>query len=220
MGQLDGALSNNFAFRSKATFRHMDQSYRIAFAHGDDKSRPIIAEMLKSLDHRLDLVTNSGRELIAAVKDNPPELLISGIRLSDMDGIEALIECGQKEPIPSIVVSAETDLEKVERALQDHVMAYLAEPVQVKHLRPAIFLVVQRFAQFQELREENQELKEALSLRKCVERAKGLLMKKHNLDEHDAYRQLQRMASDRRDKIGNIARILIDAEDLLDGIGR
>ncbi|WP_161604390.1 ANTAR domain-containing response regulator [Roseiconus nitratireducens] len=193
----------------------MNTSYKIIFAHGDDASRAVVTEMLKVLGHQLQLVTHSGREMIAAVKEQPPELLISGVRLSDMDGIESLVECGKQEPIPSIIVSKETDQDKVERALQDHVMAYLAEPVQTHDLRPAIFLVMQRFSQFQELREENEELREALQLRKWVERAKGLLMKQRDLDEEGAYKQLRRMATDKRTKIGEVAKTLVEADELL-----
>lgn len=68
---------------------------------------------------------------------------------------------GEAEPVPSIVVSQETDQAQVEHALRDHVMADLAEPIQANEMRPAIFLVMNRFKQFQELREENAELKDA-----------------------------------------------------------
>lgn len=193
----------------------MNTSYRIFFAHGDEASRRVISEMLRVLDHRLELVTDSGRELIQAVRDDRPDLLISSVQLSDVDGIDALIECGREDPVPSIVVSKETDQEKVEHALQDHVMAYLAEPLQANDLRPAIFLVMNRFAQFQELRKENQELKQALEIRKWVERAKGLLMKTRQLDEETAYKQLQRLASDRRKKIGEVAKTLVEADAML-----
>lgn len=195
----------------------IQESCRIYFAHGDDAVRPVVSEMIKTLDHHLELVTDSGRELIAAVNESRPDLLISGVRLSDMDGIEALIECSKEEPVPGIIISKETDQDKVERALQDHVMAYLAEPVQQSDLRPAIFLVLARFKQFQELREENEELKESLARRKLVERAKGLLMKRSGLDEDEAYRKLQRMATDKRAKIGDIARTLVEADELLAG---
>jgi len=196
----------------------MDNSYKICLAIGSDASRNVITEMLKGLAHDVRLVTRSGRELIAAVEESPPELLIASVQLSDMDGIEALIECGRKDPLPSIIISTETDQDKVERALQDHVMAYLAEPVTANDLRPAIFLVMQRFAQFQELREENEELRHALETRKWVERAKGLLMQRFDLNEEEAYKRLQRTASDRRCKIGQISRTLVEAGDILDDL--
>ena len=190
----------------------MDDTFDIYFSSGDEATRPVVAEMLKGLGHRVGLVTNSGRELIDAVNAKRPDLLISGVELNDMDGIEALIECSKTNPLPAIIISHQTDQEKVERALEDHVMAYLAHPVAQTDLRPSIFLVMQRFAQFQSLREENAELKKALEVRKWVERAKGLLMKEHGIDEEIAYKRLQRMASDKRTKLSEIAKSLIEPD--------
>lgn len=57
----------------------------------------------------------------------------------------------------------------------------------------------------------NQRLEE----RKLVERAKGLLMKARGLDEESAYRALRKMAMDRSLKLGEAARRVLDAWDLL-----
>jgi len=214
---LDAAKFSRVANRSTSTDLvvniFMDAKYEIYFSHGDDGTRPVVTEMLKAIGHRVGMVTSSGQELIDAVAAKRPDLLISGVRLSDMDGIDALIECSKIEPLPSIIISRRTDQAKVEHALEDHVMAYLAEPVQQSDLRPSIFLVMQRFAQFQQLREENAELKEALQIRKWVERAKGLLMKQHDIDEDTAYKRLQRMASDQRTKMSKIAKAMIEPGD-------
>ena len=165
----------------------------------------------------LPLVTDSGRELVEAVKEKQPSLTIAAMHLKDMKAIDALLECAEIEPTPSIVISEKADLEEVEEALKDHVMAYLVSPVLLNDLRPTIYLVVQRFEQFRELREENTELKDALEMRKWVERAKGVLMNKHGIEEDVAYRKLRKLATDRRKKIGEVARIIVEAEQMLKG---
>ncbi|MCG6156457.1 ANTAR domain-containing response regulator [Rubinisphaera margarita] len=190
-------------------------SVRIYFAHGNEIVRPIIEQMLLALNHRVPVVTDSGHELIDSVKRKPPELLIASTHLSDMDGIDALIACGKKHPIPSIIISPTAELEKVEHALQDHVMAYLTEPVELNDLRPSIYLVLTRFREFEELMKENRELRAALDARKWIERAKGQLMKQREIDEDTAYRTLQRMANDSRKKLVEVARIIVEAQDLL-----
>jgi len=198
------------------------ENVRIYFAHGNEIVRPIIEQMLLALDHQVPIVTDKGHELIDAVRRKPPELLIASTHLADMDGIEALIQCGRKQPIPSIIISPSAELEKVEHALQDHVMAYLTEPVELNDLRPSIYLVLRRFREFQELMQENRELKAALDARKWIERAKGQLMKQREIDEDTAYRTLQKMANDSRKKLVEVARIIVEAEDLLkvDGVER
>ncbi len=191
------------------------ENVTVYLAHNDDPMRSLIEQMLKTLGHRVPVVTDSGTELIRANAEHPPDLLISGVRLADMDGIDALIQCCEREPVPSIVIALIEDREKVEEALKDHVMAYLTEPVELADLRPSIFLVLRRFEEFQELRRENRELKSALEGRKWIERAKGLLMKGRDLDEGDAFKTLQRMASDNRKKLVDVARTLVEANDLL-----
>ena len=54
---------------------------------------------------------------------------------------------------------------------------------------------MQRFEQFQALRREADDLRQALEDRKVIERAKGLLMKQVGLDEEGAFRRLQMLGS-------------------------
>ncbi|MCA8988656.1 MAG: ANTAR domain-containing protein [Planctomycetaceae bacterium] len=183
----------------------------IYLCYGDDKKRPVLEEMIRALDHLVGFSTALGRSLIDACRETPPDLLISAVDLPDMNGIDALIECSQPDPIPAIIVSRNSSEERVLHALEDHVMAYLTEPISMEDLEPSIILVNNRFAEFKRLYQENQELKAALESRKWVERAKGILMMNKELSEADAYRMLQRMATDRREKIGIIARLFVES---------
>jgi len=56
-------------------------------------------------------------------------------------------------------------------------------------------------------------VQQRLEDRIVIERAKGILMKKVQLDEHDAFRQLQRLASEKNLKLVEIARIILTAEE-------
>ena len=56
---------------------------------------------------------------------------------------------------------------------------------------------MRRFEQFEALRQEAADLRQALEDRKVIERAKGMLMKRARLDEPEAFRRLQKLASDR-----------------------
>jgi response regulator NasT len=46
-----------------------------------------------------------------------------------------------------------------------------------------------------------------------IEKAKGILMKKVSLDEQDAFRRLQKLASDKNKKLVEIARAILTAEE-------
>ena len=98
---------------------------------------------------------------------------------------------------------------------RDHILAYLVKPIKQADLEPAIGIAMRRFEQFQALRKETSDLKQALEDRKVIEKAKGVLMKKAGLDEHDAFRRLQKLASDKNRKLIEIAQMILTAEEAL-----
>ncbi len=55
-----------------------------------------------------------------------------------MDGIDAVREICQNEPIPIIMVSAYHDAELLDRARREHILAYLVKPIKQADLEVAI----------------------------------------------------------------------------------
>jgi response regulator NasT len=66
----------------------------------------------------------------------------------------------------------------------------LLKPFRAEDLAPAITLSVARFRQLQEREKALVKAKEDLDARKIVERAKGILIDKHGMSEHDAFRAI------------------------------
>jgi uroporphyrinogen-III synthase len=62
------------------------------------------------------------------------------------------------------------------------------------------------------LQEEIGGLKEALETRKLVERAKGILMKRHSVDEQDAFARIQNQARASRKSMREVAEAIILAD--------
>jgi response regulator NasT len=191
----------------------MNHSLRIVVADDEADMRDYFRKMLPHLGHRLLAVAENGRELVQLCKEQRPDLVITDIKMPEMDGIEAAMEIYRKLAVPVILVSAYHDRELIERAEADHIMGYLVKPIKQADLEPVIALAMRRFEQFQELRKEAADLRQALEDRKTIERAKGILMKKVQLDEHDAFRRLQRLASEKNLKLVEIARIILTAEE-------
>ncbi len=63
------------------------------------------------------------------------------------------------------------------------------------------------------MREETDNLRQALEDRKLIERAKGIIMKRAQLDEAEAFRRLQKLAHNKNLKLAKIARIVVTAEE-------
>src|SRR3989442_363259 len=135
--------------------------------------------------------------------------------MPDMDGINEAMEIYKTTAVPVILVSAYHDADLIGRAEADHIMGYLVKPIKQADLEPVIALALRRFEQFQALRREASDLRQALEDRKIIERAKGILMKRGPMEEQEAFRRLQTLASERNRKLIDIAQSIVIAEDAL-----
>lgn len=190
----------------------MSRALRIAVADDEPDMQDYFRTILPSLGHHVVAVAGNGRELVHACREFKPNLVITDIKMPDMDGIEAASQIYRDGPVPVILVSAYHDAEFIRRAEADHILAYLVKPIKQSDLEPAIAIAMRRFEQFQALRKETVDLKQALEDRKTIEKAKGLLMKRVGLDEVEAFRRLQRLASDQNKKLVEIAQMILTAE--------
>ena len=186
---------------------------RIAIADDELDMRDYFRRALPRLGHQVVAVARDGRELIERCRAAQPDLVITDIKMPDRDGIEAASDVNREHQAPVILVSAHHDAELLVRAGADHIMAYLVKPIKQADLGPAIALALRRFEQFQELRKEASDLRQALEDRKVIERAKGILMKRAALDEPSAFRRLQKLASDKNLKLVEIARMIVTADE-------
>jgi response regulator NasT len=191
----------------------MTKPLRIAVADDEPDMRDYFARILPCLGHRVVAVAKDGEDLLAQCRASLPDLVITDIKMPDMDGIDAASRLYQERPIPVILVSAYHDAELVKRAELDHVMSYLVKPIKQADLEPAIALAMRRFEQFEQLRQEADDLRQALEDRKVIERAKGILMKKVPLDEPSAFRRLQKLASEKNLKLVEVARMIVTADE-------
>ena len=191
----------------------MNRSLRIAVAEDEPLMQKYLEETLALFGHQVLFVSGTGREFIDKSKALLPELLITDIRLPDMDGLQAAAEVYATEPVPIIVITAFHDPALIERAERNHVLAYLVKPIKQQDLEPAIAIAMSRFQEFRAMREETDTLRQALEDRKLIERAKGIIMKRAKLDEPEAFRRLQKLARDKNHKLVEIAKMVVTAEE-------
>jgi len=191
----------------------MKKSLRIAIAEDEPDMREYLEKTLPLLGHQVVAVAQNGRELVEQCRSAQPDLVITDIKMPQQDGIEAAAQIFRERPVPVILLSAFHDPELIERAEADHVLAYLVKPIKQTDLAPAIALAVRRFQQFQALQKETDDLRQALEDRKFIEKAKGVLMKRADVDEAEAFRRLQKLATDRRSRLADIARWILAVEE-------
>ncbi len=197
----------------------MTRPLKIAAADDEANMREYLRELLPRLGHEA-VVAQSGRQLLELCRVAPPDLVISDIKMPDMDGLEAAEAINRERPMPVIVVSAHHDEDFRSRALREHIMAYLAKPIKQADLETAIEMAMMRFEHFSALRREASDLRQALDDRKLVERAKGVVMRRLAADEPDAFRRLRKIASHYNEKLVEIARRVLASEEVFADLER
>ncbi|MGJ8657224.1 MAG: ANTAR domain-containing response regulator [Akkermansiaceae bacterium] len=184
---------------------------KVIVAHEDKLLCDELTSMLKKIGYGIISQVNTLDDLKLAALKNTPDLIVTGINFNGINVVDTLIEIADENPLPAVIVAKNLEIEDIEKAMEDHVMGYLVDPVDQTDLESTCYLVLRRFEQFQELRLENIELKEALVARKKIERAKGIIMEKYQLTEEEAYLRIRKAATKRRIKLTEVADIIIDA---------
>jgi len=188
---------------------------RILIADDESIRMMSLRKQLAALGHRVVAEASNGEEAVALAAATQPDLAILDIKMPVVDGIEAAQQITRARPIPIILLTAYNEAELVERAGQANISAYLMKPVAEEDLLPAITLALIRFRQFEALRREVSDLREALEARKIIERAKGILVRRLDLTEEEAFRRLQKQSQDSNRKLAEVAEAIVMADRLL-----
>jgi two-component system, response regulator PdtaR len=191
------------------------QALRVLIA--DDESIRLLSlrAQLTALGHQVIGEASTGEEAVALAESLHPDLAILDIKMPRMDGIEVAERITQMRPIPIILLTAYSETQLVERAARANISAYLMKPVSEEDLLPAITLALTRFKQFQALHQEVADLREALEARRVIEKAKGILMRRLNLTEEEAFRRLQRQSQESNRKLAQVAEAIVVADQML-----
>jgi AmiR/NasT family two-component response regulator len=183
---------------------------RVLVAEDEALIRLDLVEMLHEEGYEVAGEAGDGEQAVALAEELRPDLVIMDVKMPKKDGIEAASAIASKRIAPVVILTAFSQRDLVERARDAGAMAYLVKPFGKQDLVPAIELAVSRFAELQALEAEVAGLVTQLETRKMVERAKGLLMTKHNMNEAEAFRWIQRTAMDRRTTMRAVADAVIE----------
>ncbi|MEM6334603.1 MAG: response regulator [Planctomycetota bacterium] len=159
---------------------------------------------------------SNGVRAIELAREHNPDIALLDIRMPEMDGLEASRVLQEEFAIPAIFITAYSDREFVNTAAEHGAMAYLLKPISVESLRVTLQVAWSRHLELNDLKDQVADLNRKLEHRKIIERAKGMIMHRLGLSESDAMRRLQKQSRDSRRPMIDLARSIIDAEELLE----
>ncbi len=161
------------------------------------------------------VIRASARDYLpACVQNTEPDVILIDVDAPGRDTLEQISVIHRQAPRPVVLFTQEQDRDAISRAIRAGVSAYVVDGVNAARVQPIIDSAVATFNAFQDLRNELERTKITLSDRKTVDRAKGILMSQRGLTEGAAYKMMQKMAMDRKRKLADIARDVIEMAEL------
>ena len=182
---------------------------RIVLAEDEAIIRLDLRETLQEEGYEVVGDVGRGDQAVEMVESLKPDVAIFDIKMPGMSGLEAAKIVSDKKICPVVMLTAFSQREIIEQARDAGALAYLVKPFQKTDLVPAIELAIARFAELKSLSGEVAALGAQLEIRKLIDRAKGVLIDKHQMSESEAFSFIQSIAMSQRMKMGDIAEQII-----------
>lgn len=175
------------------------EKIRVVIAEDEAIIRLDLRETLESAGYEVVADTGRGDEAVKLVSEYKPEVVILDIKMPGIDGIQVAREIGTTEDTAVVILTAFSQRELIDEAVDAGALAYLVKPYQQSDLVPAIEIARRRHQEMRELTDQAKTLEDRLKARKVIEKAKGLLIESVSLNEDEAFRFIQTTAmSDRK----------------------
>src|SRR3954470_3628210 len=162
-------------------------------------------------------VANLGHEVIASEIDvadvgavtgrEQPDVALVGLGKSSEHALALIDEIVQEAACPVILLIHAPDPAFVKEASKRGVFAYITD-AEVDDWQSAIDIVLRRFTEYH-------DLEGAFGRRAVTERAKGILMERHSVDDTDAFEMLRDQSRRSNSKLADVAAAVVDGHRLL-----
>jgi response regulator NasT len=194
----------------------MTRPYRVLIADDEKAVAVGLQKQLEFLGYDVVGVVSDGHRAIEMCRRSLPDVAFLDIEMPGLDGLTAARQIAVDPGTPVIILTAHGHPNLIDQAVEDGVISYLLKPATNAGLHAAIQVSVARAREVKILQEDVDQLKSTLRDRKLIERAKGILMSRRQLNESEAFRLLQRQSQDRRIPMAKLAESIIQTDELLD----
>jgi two-component system, response regulator PdtaR len=185
---------------------------RVVIAEDEALIRLDLKEMLGESGYAVVGEAADGEAAVELARTLEPDIVILDVKMPVLDGISAAEQITAAGTSAVVMLTAFSQRELVERAVDAGAMAYLVKPFAKSDLLPAIEVAVSRHQQLRALATEVHDLTDRLDTRKLLDRAKGLLQSKAGMTEPAAFRWIQKTSMDRRTSMRAVAQAVVDGD--------
>ena len=180
---------------------------RVLVADGRQQRLEQVTGVIEGLGHTVVAEATDIGLVALLTSENLPDLAVVCVDESSDHALHLIRQIVKESSCPVIALLVVEDVEFVNRAAQLGVFAYIVNG-EADQLQSAFGIALRRFAEYH-------GLEGAFHRRAITERAKGILMERHQIDEHAAFQLLRDQSRQTNTPLVDIAQAISDAHLLL-----
>lgn len=203
------------AFRGIGQIRRVYANLKILVVEPDQAKAKDIIDALVDGGWSEVVVIATAAQLDRTLQQQSPDIILIDLANPDRDTLEHISLVSQAKERPVAMFVDHTDEAMTQAAIAAGLSAYVVNGLQMDRIKPVLETAVARFRMLSKMQSELEAAKLALSDRKTIDRAKGLLMRARGISEDDAYKLMRKTAMDQGRKVIDVANALVTAADLL-----
>jgi AmiR/NasT family two-component response regulator len=183
---------------------------RVLIANQAAERLEATSQIVVALGHEVIARSLEVGEVAAITAQTRPDVALVGLGSSSQHALELISRIVQEATCPVIALLESDDSDFVNEAAKRGIFGYISDG-NAADLRNAIDIVLRRFAEFQ-------KLEGAFGRRALTERAKGILMERHKIDEKEAFEILRAHSRQTGRKLVDVAEAVVDSYLMLPAI--
>jgi AmiR/NasT family two-component response regulator len=191
-----------------------ERHLRVLVADEDRDALRSLGDVLAELGHEVTPYAVSVAEAARLISTEDPDLAIVVVHQDDEHALALIGEAVEYASGPVIAQTRNGDVEFVARAAERGISAWIesSDPEQVQG---AIEVALRRHGEAVALQAKVDQLETALERRALIERAKGIVMERHGVDERGAFELLRDHARSQSRRVVDVAVAVTDGHALL-----
>jgi response regulator NasT len=192
-----------------------ETSLRVLLANEREEDLRTLGDVLDGLGHEVVPFAVSVQEAVELIAREDPDIAFVVFDGDDEHGLALLSETVEYASGPVLVsMRAAESPATVARAADLGIAGYV-DSWEPQDVQAAIEVALRRHREATRLNEKVEQLESALERRALIERAKGIIMERHGVDDREAFARLRDHARSGGRRVVEIAQAVLDGHALL-----
>jgi AmiR/NasT family two-component response regulator len=180
---------------------------RVLIANERNDRLALVAPIVANLGHEVIASEIDVKEVGALTARERPDVALVGLGKSSEHALDLIDKIVKEAACPGILLLHAPDPLFVKEASKRGIFAYITDS-DIDEWQSAIDIVLRRFADYH-------NLEGAFGRRAVTERAKGILMERHSVEDPDAFEMLREQSRRTNTKPAHVAAAVVDGHRLL-----